>query len=207
MNTNRRQKVLHESNIYPVGTDVTRQLRNQRFGHLSGVIWMTGLSGSGKSTIAKRAETALFKHNYFVNLLDGDNIRSGLNSDLDFSHSSRVENLRRTSEVCSLFANTGSIVLAPFISPFDESREFARNVIGENFHLVYIHAELDDCIGRDPKGLYKRALAGEIKDFTGIGQRNEIPDSTDQILNTSLFDIDACVEALVTYIIRNFSIT
>lgn len=198
---------LHKNaDIHPHKNLVTRGLRNQRNNHQSGVIWLTGLSGSGKSTIATGVEQTLFQRGYHASILDGDTLRTGLNSDLDFSIASREENLRRTGEVAALFADVGHIVLASFISPHDKGREWVKNIIGENFYLVHVHAGIDDCIKRDPKGLYKKALKGEIPNFTGINQPYEIPESPDLRIDTSRNDIATCQELLLTFIETKFRI-
>lgn len=192
------------ANIYPHDSKVSRDQRNQRFGHQSGVLWLTGLSGSGKSTVATGVEQKLFKHGYLVSILDGDTVRSGLNSDLSFSREDRQENLRRVAEVASLFANTGHIVISTLISPHQEGRNFVQQIIKNNFHTVYIKADMDDCIERDPKGLYKKAMSGQIENFTGIGQSYEEPVNPELIIDTSRHDIEACQELLKDYIIENF---
>lgn len=196
-----------ENNIHPHQGYVTREKRNEELGHKSGVIWLTGLSGAGKSTIATLVERMLFQQGYTVSILDGDTLRSGLNNDLDFSTESREENLRRTGEVASLFADSGHIVLASFISPHHKGRESVKNIIGDNFYLVHVHAELDDCIVRDPKGLYKKAMFGDgIKNFTGIGQEYEKPTVTDMTINTSKNNIAECTMQLVAFIKTNFAL-
>ncbi len=192
------------ANIYPHDSKVGRDQRNQRFGHQSGVVWLTGLSGSGKSTIATGVEQKLFKHGYLVSILDGDTVRSGLNSDLSFSREDRQENLRRVAEVASLFASTGHIVISTLISPHQEGRNFVQQIIKNNFHTIYIKADMDDCIERDPKGLYKKAMSGQIENFTGIGQSYEEPVNPELIVDTSRHDIEACQELLKDYIIENF---
>ncbi len=196
-----------DNNIHPHHGYITRTKRNHHFGHQSGVVWLTGLSGAGKSTIATLAERMLFQQQYNISILDGDTLRAGLNRDLDFSKASRDENLRRTGEVAALFAETGQIVLASFISPHHKSREAVKNIIGDNFYLVYIHAELDDCISRDPKGLYKKALLGGIENFTGVGQEYEKPEQADLVINTSNNSIAECTVQLVSFIKQQFSIT
>jgi len=193
-------------NIYPHGSLVTRTMRNHRLGHKSGVIWLTGLSGAGKSTISTLVEQELFDEGYLITVLDGDTMRAGLNSDLDFSKQSRQENLRRAGEVASLFAATGHIVLATFISPYQESREFVRSIIHDNFYLVHIQAQLEDCIERDPKGLYKKALSGGIENFTGVDQGYENPDDSDFVINTSNNDVKACQQKLTSFVKRTFSL-
>ena len=192
--------------IYPHDGFITRQMRNRQAGHKSGVVWLTGLSGAGKSTLSSLAEQYLFGKGHLAMVLDGDTLRSGLNSDLDFSKQSRRENLRRAGEVASLFANTGHIVLATFVSPFQEGRRYVRDIVRDNFYLVHIAAELDDCIQRDPKGLYKKALSGGIENFTGVGQGYEPPEDADLVINTSQADIADCVKQLIDFVSDRFSI-
>jgi len=196
-----------QTDIYPHDNYVTRTMRNQRLGHASGVIWITGLSGAGKSTISCLVEKTLFAKGYLITVLDGDTIRAGLNADLDFSRQARQENLRRASEVASLFAMAGHIVLATFISPFREGREFVREIISENFYLVHVHAQLEDCIQRDPKGLYQKAMVGGIENFTGVGQEYEKPADADMVINTSESDIVDCSQQLLEFILKTFALT
>ncbi len=193
-----------ENNIHPHQGFITRGKRNQELGHKSGVVWLTGLSGAGKSTIATLVERMLFQQGFTISILDGDTLRSGLNHDLDFSKEAREENLRRTGEVASLFAETGHIVLASFISPHHKGRESVKSIVGDNFYLVHIHAELDDCVSRDPKGLYKKAMIGGIKNFTGVGQDYEKPESADMTLDTSRNSIAESTMQLVSFIKSNF---
>ena len=193
-----------DSNIHPHQGFVTRVKRNLEQGHKSGVVWLTGLSGSGKSTIANQVERMLFQQGYRVSILDGDTLRTGLNHDLDFSKEGRAENLRRTGEVASLFAETGQIVLASFISPHHKGRESVKNIVGDNFYLAHIDADIDDCISRDPKGLYKKAMFGGIENFTGVGQEYEKPEKADLTINTSGNSIAECTMQLVTFIKSNF---
>ena len=193
-----------DSNIHPHQGFVTRDKRNLEQGHKSGVVWLTGLSGSGKSTIANQVERMLFQQGYSVSILDGDTLRTGLNHDLDFSKEGRAENLRRTGEVASLFAETGQIVLASFISPHHKGRESVKNIVGDNFYLAHIDADIDDCISRDPKGLYKKAMFGGIENFTGVGQEYEKPEKADLTINTSGNSIAECTMQLVTFIKSNF---
>ena len=193
-----------QENIYPHDGWIDRRMRNKQAGHKSGVVWLTGLSGAGKSTLATNVEQQLFEKNYLVTILDGDSIRDGLNADLDFSPESRKENLRRSGEVAALLANRGFIVLASFVSPFSEGRRIVQNIVGDEFHLVHVHAEINDCINRDPKGLYKKAMTGEIKNFTGVGQSYEPPEEPDLIVNTSNTDVTTATEYLAQFIERNF---
>ena len=195
---------LNESNIHPHQGLITREKRNLELGHKSGVVWLTGLSGAGKSTIATLVERMLFQQGYTVSILDGDTLRSGLNNDLDFTKESREENLRRTGEVASLFAESGHIVLASFISPHHKGRESVKKIIGENFYLAHIHADIEDCISRDPKGLYKKAMFGGIENFTGIGQDYEEPKAVDLTINTSGNSIAESTMQLVSFIKSNF---
>lgn len=199
-------RTIQQTDIFPHSGYVTRKMRNHRVGHHSGVIWLTGLSGAGKSTISTLAEQALFDEGYLITVLDGDTMRAGLNSDLDFSRQSRQENLRRAGEVAALFAATGHIVLATFVSPFQEGRQFVRDIVRDHFHLVHVSAELDDCIKRDPKGLYKKALGGGISNFTGVGQSYEEPHDADLVINTSAASINTCTQQLIEFIKSRFDI-
>jgi len=154
---------------------VSREQREKNNGHPGIVIWFTGLSGSGKSTIANKLDVELNKRGLKTYILDGDNVRMGLNKDLGFSPESRKENIRRISEVAKLFADSGTIVMTAFISPYREDRDSARNVIGLDYVEVFVNTPIEECIKRDPKGLYKKAIAGEIKGFTGIDAPYEEP--------------------------------
>ena len=168
---------------------VSREQREKNNGHPGLVIWFTGLSGSGKSTIANSLDVELNKRGLRTYILDGDNIRLGLNKDLGFSPESRKENIRRISEVAKLFADSGTVVMAAFISPFKEDRESARDVIGSDYVEVFVDTPIEECIKRDPKGLYKKAIAGEIKGFTGIDAPYEEPLSSEISLgNLSIED-------------------
>jgi len=164
------------------------------------VIWMTGLSGSGKSTIANELEYQLNKNNYHTYLLDGDNIRSGLNSDLGFSKQDRSENIRRIAEVAKLFKDAGIIIITAFISPFIKDREMARYVIGEDFIEVFVDTPLEECIKRNPKGLYQKALSGKIKEFTGINSPYEKPINPDIHIDTNKNDIISSVNMIIDYL-------
>jgi adenylyl-sulfate kinase len=165
------------------------------------VIWLTGLSGSGKSTIANELESKLNKTKYHTYLLDGDNIRHGLNKDLGFSDFDRKENIRRINEIAKLFADAGIITITAFISPFIEDRKKAREIIGtENFIEIFIDTPLENCIQRDPKVLYKKALNGEIKNFTGIDSPYEIPTNPDIKINTLESSITASVNLIIDYL-------
>jgi bifunctional enzyme CysN/CysC len=192
------------ANLFAVDDVIIPQQRAINNGHFGGVMWFTGLSGSGKTTLAQELEKRLFAKGYQVFVLDGDNIRSGLCSDLGFEPKDRSENLRRVSEVANLFAKAGVIVITAFISPYKEDRRRARNVMGENFHSVYVKADLKTCEKRDPKGLYKKARAGEIAHFTGISDKFEEPENADLIINNGSQTIERSVDMLEEYVIHNF---
>lgn len=154
---------------------VSRQRREEVNGHKGMVLWFTGLSGSGKSTIANNLDDKLNNLGKRTYILDGDNIRLGLNNDLGFSAEDRKENIRRISEVAKLFADSGAIVMTAFISPYKKDRDAARKLIGNDFNEIFVDTNLEECIKRDPKGLYKKALSGEINNFTGIDAPYEKP--------------------------------
>ncbi len=167
-------------------------------------IWMSGLSGSGKSTIANNLEFTLNSMGYHTYILDGDNTRLGLNKNLGFSEEDRVENIRRVSEVCKLMNDAGLIVICSFISPFQKVRDQAREIIGEErFVEVFVDADLNTCELRDPKGLYKKARAGEIKDFTGISSPFETPKDCIVLKNNNIDDLDTNVNTLVEFIVSH----
>jgi bifunctional enzyme CysN/CysC len=168
------------------------------------VIWLTGLSGSGKSTIAMEVEQYLFRRGFEVYVLDGDNLRHGLNKDLGFSPKDRAENIRRAGEVAHLFAQAGMIVITSFISPYRADRDKVRAMGPERFHEVYVEADVDTCIKRDPKGLYARAIKGEIPEFTGISAPYEAPNDPELLINTAKRDLGSCVETLLEHIGENF---
>jgi adenylylsulfate kinase len=169
-------------------------------GHEPLVIWMTGLSGSGKSTLANELQNQLFKQNKQVFVLDGDNIRFGINSDLDFSEAGRIENIRRISEVAKLFANAGFIVITAFISPFEADREKAKQIIGPYFREIFINSDFQTCESRDVKGLYKKARNGEIRNFTGLDSPFEKPLNPHLTVNTQNSTIQECLEQLLSII-------
>jgi adenylyl-sulfate kinase len=181
-------------NIYPNRSKVAVEQRETRNGHMGGVVWLTGLSRSGKSTIAVELEHQLFKLGWHVYILDGDNMRRGLCSDLTFSPKDRTENIRRIGEVARLFADAGIICIAAFISPYRADRDLARKIApAGKFIEVYLNAPLSVCEQRDTKGLYARARAGEIKDFTGISAPYEAPLNAEVELRTSESTVDDCV--------------
>ncbi|GGK49555.1 adenylyl-sulfate kinase [Salinarimonas ramus] len=188
------------TNLYEVDHLLSTQGRAFRNGHRGGVIWMTGLSGAGKSTLAMRVEQRLFAKGYQAFVLDGDNVRKGLNADLGFSPEDRAENIRRVGEVAALFAEAGMIVVTAFISPYRSDRDRARAAAGEAFHEVHVAADLATCEERDPKGLYRRARAGEIGEFTGITAPYEAPETPELVVDTSKASIETCVDAIVAYV-------
>ena len=191
-------------NIYAVGHGVSEEARRRGNGHRGGVIWLTGLSGSGKSTIAMEVEQYLFRRGFEVYVLDGDNLRHGLNKDLGFSPKDRAENIRRAGEVAHLFAQAGMIVITSFISPYRADRDKVRAMGPERFHEVYVEADVDTCIKRDPKGLYARAIKGEIPEFTGISAPYEAPNDPELLINTAKRDLGSCVETLLEHIGEHF---
>ena len=170
-------------------------------GQRPAILWFTGLSGSGKSTIAGALESVLFERGHHVYLLDGDNVRHGLNKDLGFSDDDRVENIRRIGEVAKLFVDAGLLVATAFISPFRADRELVRNLVEDHeFIEVFIDTDLAVCEARDPKGLYKKARAGEIPHFTGIDSPYEAPESPEVTLDSGKHSVEACVEQLIEYL-------
>jgi adenylylsulfate kinase len=167
------------------------------------VIWMVGLSGSGKSTIAKALEQDLYESGYLTQLLDGDNLRTGINNNLGFSEADRLENIRRSAEVSKLFLNCGIISICSFISPTEEIRNIAKNIIGEkDYFEVYVNCPFEICEQRDVKGLYKKARKGEIKNFTGLDAPFEAPQNPGVELRTDLKDLESCKNELLDIILK-----
>lgn len=191
--------------IIPHDHSVTHADRVSIKGHRPAVLWFTGLSGSGKSTIANTVDAALnatFKAHTF--LLDGDNIRAGLNNDLGFSDEDRAENIRRIGEVTRLFYDAGLIVLTAFISPFQADRDAVRALIPDGrFIEIFVDCPLDICEARDPKGLYKKARAGEIPQFTGLSSPYEAPHNPEITLNSGTQSIEACARIVLSYLAEN----
>ena len=182
---------------------VSRELKELRNNHKSKVIWFTGLSGSGKSTVANATEKLLHDMGLQTYILVGDNVRMGLNKDLGFSPQDRTENIRRITEVAKLFADSGSIVLTAFISPYKEDRNSARKIISdEDFIEVFVKADLSVCESRDPKGLYKKARSGEIKGFTGIDAPYEEPTNPEIVVETDKYDILSCANQVIDYLVK-----
>ena len=202
----RAQITIRASNLTEVDHGVDNARRAARNRHQPAVLWFTGLSGAGKSTLAMALERRLFDEGYQVYVLDGDNVRTGLNANLGFSPEDRAENIRRVGEVAALLADAGLIVITAFISPYRADRDRAREAGGDAFREIYIKADVETCESRDPKGLYKRARAGEIRDFTGISAPYEEPANPELVIDTSNGDVDSCVDELVAYVKANFAV-
>jgi adenylylsulfate kinase len=195
---------MKSSNIIYHQASVTRQRRNKLNNHRSIVLWFTGLSGSGKSTLAHALEEKLFQKGCSTFVLDGDNIRHGLNSNLDFSEAGRAENIRRISEVSKLMLESGLIVMTAFISPINKDRGEARKLISnDDFIEIYCKASLETCETRDVKGLYKRARAGEIKNYTGIDSPYEVPENPELIIDTDNQSLDESVSSILSFLESN----
>ncbi len=198
------------SNVSIIDHGVSRGARARRNRHAGGVIWLTGLSGAGKSTLAIAAEEHLFRKGYQVYALDGDNVRHGLNATLGFSPEDRAENIRRVGEVAALFADAGFVVVTAFISPYRSDRARARAAAErsspEGFHEVYVRAPLAVCEQRDPRGLYRRARAGEIADFTGVSAPYEAPEAPELTVDTGDRPVEQSLKALVDYVERHFTL-
>jgi adenylylsulfate kinase len=180
---------------------ISRHDRNSLNDHKSGLIWFTGLSASGKSTIAHNVEKELFKLSVRTYVLDGDNIRHGLNSDLGFDEADRKENIRRIVELSKLLVDAGVIVLAAFISPLETDREYIRKSFeDDNYLQIYVKCSIEECLKRDPKGQYKRARAGIIKNYTGISSPYEEPEAPDLVIETETMTLEDSVEAVIDLI-------
>lgn len=183
---------------------VTKEERCKQNGHKGAVLWFTGLSGSGKSTIANTVDHKLFEMGKHTFVLDGDNIRMGLNKNLGFSPEDRTENIRRIGEVSKLYTDAGILVMTAFISPYLEDRDQVREIMGDGeFIEVLVKASLETCEERDPKGLYKKARAGEIKGFTGIDAPYEAPEKPELVLDSDSKGIDELADEVVAYLEAN----
>ena len=192
---------MKSSNVIYHHASVTRQRRNKLNEHRSVVLWFTGLSGSGKSTLAHALEEKLYQKGCRTFVLDGDNVRHGLNSNLDFSEPGRTENIRRISEVSKLMLESGLIVMTAFISPFNKDRNEARKLISSgDFIEIYCKASLEICENRDVKGLYKRARAGEIKNYTGIDSPYEVPENPELIIDTDNQSLEDSVTTILRFL-------
>ena len=193
----------NKNNIYPIfDRMLAKEDKEELLKQKSAMIWFTGLSGSGKSTIAIALERELHKRGLLCRILDGDNIRSGINNNLGFSETDRIENIRRIAEIAKLFTDTGIITIAAFISPNEDIREMAADIIGrDQFYEVYVSTPLAECEKRDVKGLYAKARKGEIKDFTGVSAPFEAPINPSLVLDTSVLSLQESVNKLLEFIL------
>ncbi len=189
-------------NIFYSNGNINETDREKLTGVKGGVFWLFGLSGSGKSAISRKVEEILVNRGILSFRLDGDNLRSGLNSDLGFSKEDRYENIRRAAETAKLMAGAGVVVLATFITPLKENRKAAENILGPYYNGVYIKCSLETCKNRDPKGLYQKAMKGEIPQFTGVSSPFEEPAGNIFTIDTDNIDEDACVSMLVKYVME-----
>ena len=190
------------SNLYPIKTKVSIEQRHKLLNQRPRLIWFTGLSGSGKSTLAVQLEAQLYSLGFKTYLLDGDNIRTGLNKDLTFSDDGRVENIRRIGEVSKLMIDAGLVVLSAFISPFEADRQQVKTIVGsENYIEVFVNTPIEVCEQRDVKGLYKKARAGEVKNFTGIDSPYEEPKNPDITIPTHELSLEQSVGVLMKRIL------
>lgn len=193
-----------ETNIIWHLHHVTKDERAKQKQQRPCVLWFTGLSGSGKSTIAGAVEQKLFELGHHTYLLDGDNVRHGLNKDLAFSDKDRVENIRRIGELSKLMIDAGLLVMTAFISPFREDRRMVRSLVqNHEFIEVYMNTPIEECERRDPKGLYKKARKGEIKNFTGVDSEYEVPEAPEVVINTVALSIEECADQVVNYLKEN----
>jgi adenylylsulfate kinase len=191
------------ANIVWHSTIIDKEHRQQLKGHKSGILWLTGLSGSGKSTLANALEQRLFEMGIHSYLLDGDNIRHGLNNDLGFSPEDRKENIRRIGETAKLFADAGILTITAFISPYQADRDLARSLVDDGeFIEVYVKCSIEECENRDPKGLYKKAREGKIPEFTGISSPYEEPEQAELLIESDKFSIDESVDRVIQYLRR-----
>lgn len=197
-----------EQNIHPIFDRMESREEKEKLLRQRGLtIWFTGLSGSGKSTVAIALERELSFRGFLSRILDGDNIRTGINSDLGFSEQDRRENIRRIAEVCKLFTDTGIITVAAFISPSEQLRNMAREIVGaERFLEVYLSTPLEECERRDVKGLYAKARAGKIPEFTGISAPFDVPQAPDLELDTTGLGVDQCVKKVMECIVPKISL-
>lgn len=188
------------TNVVWHNMNVTRENRESLLKQKGILLWFTGLSGSGKSTVASALEKRLHDLGKLTYALDGDNVRHGLNSNLGFSDGDRIENIRRIGEVSKLFVDAGIITIATFVSPFKDDRQKVRDLLGQDFVEIFIDCPLEVCEQRDPKGIYKKARAGEIKHFTGIDSPYEKPINPEITVSTHLSTLDKCVDKIITYL-------
>jgi adenylylsulfate kinase len=187
--------------IYPIKTKVSKTSREALMQQRALLVWFTGLSGSGKSTLAVQLEAQLHERGFKTYLLDGDNIRAGLNKDLNFTDDGRIENIRRIGEVAKLMLDAGVVVLSAFISPFQSDRDQVRQIIGNDAYVeVFVDAPIELCEQRDVKGLYKKARAGEVRNFTGIDSPYEKPQHPDVVIKTGSLSVEESVGKLLSFI-------
>jgi len=195
------------NHIYPIKTKVSKEQREQLLNQRAVMIWFTGLSGSGKSTLAVQLEAQLSDLGFKTYLLDGDNIRAGLNKDLSFTDEGRIENIRRIGEVAKLLLDAGVVVLSAFISPFQADRQQVKEIVGaKNYVEVFVDAPLEVCEQRDVKGLYKKARAGEVKSFTGIDSPYEAPANADLVLPTGELEVEESIAKLMNFVLPKIQI-
>ena len=193
----------HSTNVVWHQATVTRTRREAQNGHRGAIIWFTGLSGSGKSTLAHAVEETLHQNGCRTFVLDGDNVRHGLCGDLDFSEEGRIENIRRIGEMAKLFMEAGIIVLTAFISPYRADRERVRGMVKQgDFIEIYCNASIEVCEQRDVKGMYKKARAGQIAEFTGISSPYEVPENPELTVNTGVADLDSCVDQIISEMLK-----
>jgi adenylylsulfate kinase len=190
--------------IYPIET-LCRFQKEALLNQKARVIWFMGLSGAGKSTLAMHLEKALHQKGFLTQALDGDNLRGGLNNNLGFSEEDRLENIRRAAEVAKLFVNCGIIVIASFICPTQSTQAMVRKIVGEDFVEIFVDCPLEVCEERDVKGLYAKARAGIIKNFTGIDSPFEAPESPDLVIKTHLQSLEQCIEQIQDFILPKIS--
>jgi adenylylsulfate kinase len=186
---------------------VSRKEKEQRLKQRSRVIWFTGLSGSGKTTLATALERELFKRGFLTQVLDGDNIRAGINNNLGFTNEDRIENIRRIAEVSKLLVNSGVICICAFVSPTEETRKIVRDIVGkDDFLEVFVSTPLEVCETRDVKGLYEKARKGEIKNFTGISAPFEFPQGANLSIDTSYLGVEECVQILLDRLLSEITV-
>ena len=190
-----------KEHIIPHTYRVSKEARNEKNGHRSLLIWFTGLSGSGKSTIANVLEQKLYENDVKTYTLDGDNIRRGINRDLTFSPEDRTENIRRIAEIANLMVDAGLVVLAAFVSPYEKDREAIKNIVKDvNFVEIFVNTSIEECERRDVKGLYKKARLGEIKNMTGISAPYQAPENPDIQINTEEQSVEESVQKILKHI-------